>query len=525
MFKKILIANRGEIAVRIARACREMGIRSVAVYSDVDRAALHVRMADEAFVIGPAPVAESYLNTGRILEAARRSGAEAIHPGYGFLSEDAAFARACAGAGVKFIGPSPAAMDAMGSKTSARRSMQAAGVPVVPGTMHGLESASEAKKAAAEIGYPVLIKAAAGGGGKGMRVVESPAELASGLEAARSEALRAFGNDEVYLERLLVNPRHIEVQVLGDEQGNLVHLGERECSLQRRHQKVLEESPSPLVDAALRARMGEAAVRVAHAAGYTSAGTVEFLLDADRNFYFLEMNTRLQVEHPVTEMVTGLDLVEWQVRIAAGERLGFTQEQVQLRGHAIECRIYAEDPDNSFFPSPGRITRLRTASGPGIREDSGVYEGWTVPLDYDPLLAKLIAYAPSREQTIARLQRALDEYMVSGIRTNVSLFQRILRHPDFAAGRLGTGFLDRLLAGANGRPQAEPAHGLSAQQLAAIAAALFAATEAASVASAAGGTSRVLSSDSGSANGATRPSAAAGSGWKQTGRREALREK
>ncbi|MCI0356789.1 MAG: acetyl-CoA carboxylase biotin carboxylase subunit [Acidobacteria bacterium] len=521
MFRKVLIANRGEIAVRIVCACREMGLRSVAVYSDVDRAALHVRWADEAFAIGPAAAAESYLNTAKLLEAARRSGAEAIHPGYGFLSEDAAFARACADAGVKFIGPSPAAMEAMGSKTSARRSMQAAGVPVVPGTMRGLNSGAEADRAAREIGYPVLLKAAAGGGGKGMRAVASPSELAAALEAARSEALRAFGNDEVYLEKLLVNPRHIEVQVLGDEHGNLVHLGERECSLQRRHQKVLEESPSPLVDPALRDRIGEAAVRVARAAGYSSAGTVEFLLDSDRNFYFLEMNTRLQVEHPVTEMVTGLDLVEWQIRIAAGQRLGFTQEQVEMRGHAIECRIYAEDPDNNFFPSPGRITRLRTPSGPGIREDGGVYEGWTVPLDYDPLLTKLIAHAPSRAQAIARLARALDEYQVGGIKTNVSLFQRILRHPDFAAGRLDTGFLDRMLAATDDQPKTATADGLGPQQIAAIAAAVFAAAESAGVAKPPAGAS--LASAFGSANHAAV--APAPSGWKSAGRREALREK
>jgi len=521
MFRKVLIANRGEIAVRIERACHEMGLRSVAVYSEVDRAALHVRRADEAFALGPAPAAESYLHTAKLLEVARWSGADAIHPGYGFLSEDAAFAQACADSGVKFIGPSPAAMQAMGSKTSARRSVQAAGVPVVPGTMQGLESAAEAKSAAAKIGYPVLIKASAGGGGKGMRVVESPAELASALEAARSEALRAFGNDEVYLEKLLVHPRHIEVQVLGDEHGNLVHLGERECSLQRRHQKVLEESPSPLVDPALRARMGESAVRVARATGYTSAGTVEFLLDTDRNFYFLEMNTRLQVEHPVTEMVTGLDLVEWQIRIAAGERLSFAQEQVELRGHAIECRIYAEDPDNNFFPSPGRITRLRTPSGPGIRDDSGVYEGWTVPLDYDPLLGKLIVHAPSRTQAIARLGRALDEYLVSGIKTNLPLFQQILRHPDFAAGRLDTGFLDRMLAGRGEPPKAATANGLGAQHVAAIAAAVFAAAQSAGGAKppAAG----PLPSDFGGANGA--PAVPAASGWKRAGRREALREK
>ncbi len=524
MFRKLLIANRGEIAVRILRACREMGIATVAVYSEVDRAALHVRMAGEAYAIGPASPAESYLNTARLLDVARRCGADAVHPGYGFLSEDAAFARACDEAGVKFIGPSPAAMEAMGLKTSARRSMQAAGVPVVPGTMLGLKSREDAERAAAEIGYPVLIKASAGGGGKGMRVVASPAELGSALEAARSEALRAFGNDEVYLEKLLENPRHIEVQVLGDEQGTLVHLGERECSLQRRHQKVMEESPSPLVDAALRQRMGEAAVRVARAAGYTSAGTVEFLLDGDRNFYFLEMNTRLQVEHPVTEMVTGVDLVEQQIRIAAGEKLAFTQEQVELRGHALECRLYAEDPDNSFFPSPGRIRRLRSPSGPGIREDSGVYEGWTVPLDYDPLLAKLIVHAPSREQAVARLARALDEYLVDGIKTNVSLFQRILRHPDFAAGRLDTGFLDRLLAerASEGAGPQKPVDGLSDQQVAAIAAAVFAAGERAGEPVVASGDRAALLSANGS-DGARLPSAARG--WKQVARREALREK
>ncbi len=516
--------------MRVLRACREMGIRSVAVYSDADRAALHVRLAGEAVAIGPAPAAESYLDGGKILEAARRTGAQAIHPGYGFLSEDAAFARACAEAGVKFIGPAPAAMEAMGRKTSARRSMLAAGVPVVPGTVRGLESEAEAERAAAEIGYPVLLKAAAGGGGKGMRVVESAEELASAFQAARSEALRAFGSDEVYLEKLLVNPRHIEVQVLGDEHGNLVHLGERECSLQRRHQKVLEESPSPWSDADLRRRLGEAAVRVARAAGYSSAGTVEFLLDAERNFYFLEMNTRLQVEHPVTEMVTGVDLVEWQIRIAAGEKLAFAQEQVELRGHAIECRIYAEDPDNSFFPSPGRITRLRTPSGPGIREDSGVYEGWTVPLDYDPLLAKLIVHAPTRPQAIARLRGALEEYRVGGIKANVSLFQRILRDPDFAAGRLDTGFLDRLLAkgaagppagAVTGAPAGPPAgapdgagDGLSAAHIAAIAAAVFAAAEPAASSFSANG------SGAGASGGP-----AAARGWKQAARREALREK
>ncbi len=522
MLEKILIANRGEIAVRVLRTCRELGIRSVAVYSEADRAALHVRLAGEAVALGPAPAAESYLDRGKVLEAARRTGAQAIHPGYGFLSEDAAFAQACADAGVKFIGPTPAAMEAMGRKTSARRRMQAAGVPVVPGTMRGLQSLAEAQQAAAEMGYPVLLKAAAGGGGKGMRVVESVEEMSSALEAARSEALRAFGSDEVYLEKLLVHPRHVEVQVLGDEHGNLVHLGERECSVQRRHQKVLEESPSPCSDADLRRRLGEAAVRVARAAEYSSAGTVEFLLDAERNFYFLEMNTRLQVEHPVTEMVTGVDLVEWQIRIAAGEKLAFTQEQVEMRGHAIECRIYAEDPDNSFFPSPGRITRLRTPSGPGIREDSGVYEGWTVPLDYDPLLAKLIVHAPTRPGAIARLRRALEEYRVGGIRANLSLFQRIVRDPDFIAGRLDTGFLDRLLAKGAAGPGAGTVDGLSAAQVAAIAAALFAAAGP----SGGGSPPRAVPSVAANGSGAVAsggPTAAPG--WKQAARREALREK
>jgi acetyl-CoA carboxylase biotin carboxylase subunit len=363
MFKKILIANRGEIAVRIIRACHEMGIAAVAVYSDVDRASLHVRKADEAYPIGAAAASESYLNIQKILDVATRSGADAIHPGYGFLSENAKFARACANAGVKFIGPTAAAMDAMGSKTKARQAMERAGVPVVPGTSRGLESFEQAEGVAARIGYPVMLKAAAGGGGKGMRLVHAPEELKSALEGACSEAERSFGDSEVYIEKAILNPRHIEMQVLADEHGNTVYLGERECSLQRRHQKVVEEAPSPMVDADMRRRMGEVAVRVAQAAGYTNAGTVEFLVDQSevgqsekdqgKNFYFLEMNTRLQVEHPVTELVTGLDLVHLQIRIAAGERLPFTQDEVQIRGHAIECRIYAEDPDNNYFPSPG----------------------------------------------------------------------------------------------------------------------------------------------------------------------------
>ena len=445
MFKKILIANRGEIAVRVVRACREMGITSVAVYSDVDRSSLHVSLADEAYPIGPAAAAESYLNIEKILGVAKRAGAEAIHPGYGFLSENASFARACAGTGIKFIGPAAASMEVMGSKTRARQEMEKVGIPFVPGTSRGLSSLEEAARLAAGVGYPVMLKAAAGGGGKGMRLVNLPAELESALQSAQSEAQRAFGDGEVYLEKAVINPRHIEMQVLADEHGNTVYLGERECSIQRRHQKVIEETPSPVVGADLRRRMGEVAVRVAQAAGYSNAGTVEFLVDAEKNFYFLEMNTRLQVEHPVTELVTGLDLVHLQIRIAAGERLPFTQNEVSLRGHAIECRIYAEDPDNNYFPSPGKITLLLAPSGPGIRRDSGMYEGWTVPIEYDPLLAKLIGYGSDRSQAIARLARALDEYFVGGIKTNLSLFRRILGDADFQAGRFDTGYLDRLL--------------------------------------------------------------------------------
>ena len=473
MFKKILIANRGEIAVRVIRACHEMGITAVAVYSDVDRASLHVRKADEAYPIGPAAASESYLNIARILDVAKQSGAEAIHPGYGFLSENARFARACADAGVKFIGPTAAAMNAMGSKTKARQAMERAGVPFVPGTAQGLESLAQAEEVAARIGYPIMLKAAAGGGGKGMRLVDSAQELKSAFDAARSEAERAFGDNEVYIEKAIVDPRHIEMQVLADEHGHTVYLGERECSLQRRHQKVVEESPSPIVDADMRRRMGETAVRVAQAAGYTNAGTVEFLVDQQKNFYFLEMNTRLQVEHPVTELVTGLDLVHLQIRIAAGEPLPFSQQNIAIRGHAIECRIYAEDPDNNFFPSPGKITLLLLPSGPGLRRDSGMYEGWTVPMDYDPLLAKLIGYGTDRDQAIGRLTRALSEYFVGGIKTNISLFRRILRHPDFRAAKIDTGFLDRLLkqkddaaSGATKDPQAE--------EIAVIAAGMFA---------------------------------------------------
>jgi acetyl-CoA carboxylase, biotin carboxylase subunit len=509
MFSKILIANRGEIAVRVIRACREMGITSIAVYSDVDRPSLHVRKADEAYHIGPPPAAESYLNIPKILDVARRSGADAIHPGYGFLSENAKFARACLDAGVKFIGPTPASMEMMGSKTRARQEMEKASVPFVPGTSRGLESPEQAESIAEKIGYPVMLKAAAGGGGKGMRLVHTPGELHAALEAAQSEAQRSFGDNEVYIEKAIVNPRHIEMQVLADEHGNTVYLGERECSIQRRHQKVLEESPSPIVDPEMRRRMGEVAIRVAKAANYTNAGTVEFLVDQQKNFYFLEMNTRLQVEHPVTELVTGLDLVHLQIRIAAGEKLLFTQDDVRVRGHAIECRLYAEDPDNNFFPSPGRITLLLAPSGPGIRRDSGMYEGWTVPVDYDPLLAKLIGYGTDRPQAIARLVRALSEYFVGGIKTNISLFRKILRDNDFQAGNLDTGYLDRLLVRG---PKLDLGDSGGAE-LAAIAAGLFAQLEPATSAQKNG------ASSNGSAAGAAESCA----NWKRTARAEALR--
>jgi acetyl-CoA carboxylase biotin carboxylase subunit len=512
MFKKILIANRGEIAVRVIRACHEMGIAAVVVYSDVDRVALHVRQADEAYPIGAAAASESYLNIAKILDVAKRSGADAIHPGYGFLSENAKFAQACADARVKFIGPAAAAMEVMGSKTRARQAMEKAGVPLVPGTSRGVESFDEAEKVATKIGYPVMLKAAAGGGGKGMRFVHAPDQLKSSLEAARSEAQRSFGDSEVYIEKAIINPRHIEMQVLADEHGNTVYLGERECSLQRRHQKVLEEAPSPVVDPDMRRRMGEIAVRVAQAANYTNAGTVEFLVgqpenDQPKNFYFLEMNTRLQVEHPVTELITGLDLVHLQIRIAAGEKLPFTQDGVSIRGHAIECRIYAEDPDNNYFPSPGKISLLQEPSGPGIRLDTGMYEGWNVPIDYDPLLAKLIGYGSNRDEAAARLTRALDEYFVGGIKTNISLFRRILRDADFRAARLDTGFLDRMLK----RSESTPADS-KMTEVAAIAAGVFAVL-----------TARPASGSNGEKVGGLRPGNEAESKWKNASRREALR--
>jgi acetyl-CoA carboxylase, biotin carboxylase subunit len=450
------VANRGEIALRVMRTCREMGLRTVAVYSDADRGALHVGYADEAYRIGPAPATESYLRGERICEVALRAGADAIHPGYGFLSENAGFAEACAQAGLIFVGPPAEAMRRLGGKIEARRVADAVGMPRVPGSVEALRDVSDARKTAEEIGYPVMLKATAGGGGKGMRTVRSAEEMAGAFASAASEAERSFGCGDVYLEKLLERPRHIEIQVMADGYGRCVSLGERECSVQRRHQKVIEEAPSPVVGEGLRRRMGEAACRLALAAGYVNAGTVEFLVDAEQDFYFLEMNTRLQVEHPVTEMVTGLDLVRMQLEIAMGEPLGIAQEDVALRGHAIECRIYAEDPENGFCPSPGRITRWVAPAGPGIREDSGVYAGWEVPVEYDPMLAKLVAFAGTREAAVARMLRALEEYGIGGIKTNVGLFRRILMDAAFRSGAIDTGYLERLLA-AEAAPDAEVA--------------------------------------------------------------------
>ncbi len=445
MFRKILVANRGEIAVRVIRACREMGIQTVAIYSDADRGALHVRMADEAYPIGPSPSRESYLVIEKVIDVAKRAKADALHPGYGFLAENVAFARACENAGITFIGPSPESIALMGSKVESRRAVAKYGVEMVPGTLDPIASDEEARKIASLVGYPIMLKASAGGGGKGLRSVQSEDELESALRNTRSEALSAFGDAAIYIEKFVDRPRHVEIQVMADRQGNAVYVGERECTIQRRHQKVIEECPSPIMDADLRRRLGEAALKVVRAAGYYNAGTVEFLVDPNRGFYFLEMNTRLQVEHPVTEMVTGLDLVQWQIRIAAGEYLGLRQEDVVMRGAAVECRVYAEDPSNNFFPSPGKIATLRTPAGPGIRDDGGVYQGWTVPIDYDPLISKLVAWGATRDEAIGRMKRALGEYHIEGIKTNISFFLEVLDHPDFRKGVFDTSFIDRWL--------------------------------------------------------------------------------
>jgi acetyl-CoA carboxylase biotin carboxylase subunit len=467
VIESVLVANRGEIALRLIRACRELGVRVVAVYSEADANALHVAAADEAVCIGPAPAVESYLRGDRILEAAHRTGARAIHPGYGFLAEREAFARAVEEAGLVFVGPTADTIAAMGDKTEARRRMRAAGVPIVPGVEHALRDAKEALEVAADIGYPVLLKASAGGGGKGMRVVRDPTELPSAFGAAGREAAAAFGDGSVYAEKLLERPRHIEIQVLGDSRGTVVHLGERECSIQRRHQKLVEEAPSVVVTPEMRAAMGEAATDAARAVAYVGAGTVEFLYE-DGDFYFLEMNTRLQVEHPVTELVTGLDLVHWQLRIASGEALDFGQEDVAWQGHAIECRITSEDPFRSFLPSTGCVEHLEVPAGPGVRWDGGIEEGYEVGLHYDPLLAKLIVHGRDRATAIRRMRRALEELVISGVETSTELHRRVMCEPDFLGGRLTIGYLDE-------HPGlTEPDMELDASRVAAVAAALLA---------------------------------------------------
>ncbi|MGI8508544.1 MAG: acetyl-CoA carboxylase biotin carboxylase subunit [Gemmatimonadaceae bacterium] len=445
MFHTVLVANRGEIALRIIRGCRELGVRSVAVYSDADADAPHVRAADVALNIGPAPSAQSCLLGDRIIAAALETGAQAIHPGYGFLSEREWFARAVRDAGLVFIGPPAEAIAAMGSKTAARTLAVANGVPVVPGTTESIATAERAREIADGFGYPVLLKAAAGGGGKGMRVVRSPDEISASFDAARREAQSSFGDDAIYLEKYIEGPRHVEIQVLADSHGNVVHLGERECSVQRRHQKMIEEAPSVAVTPALRAEMGATAVRAARAAGYVSAGTCEFLLDADGSFYFLEMNTRLQVEHPVTELVTGIDLVQWQLRIASGEALDFRQADIKHEGWAIECRITSEDPANSFLPSTGRVSYLHLPAGPGVRWDGGIVEGSNVSLHYDPMLAKLIVHAPTRALAIARMHRALLELAIVGVETSRDFHLRVMEDPEFQAGAIEIQWLERRL--------------------------------------------------------------------------------
>lgn len=477
-FHKVLIANRGEIAVRIIRACRELGLISVAVYSDVDRDALHVRMADEAYHIGPATAAKSYLNIPVLIDTAKHSGAQAVHPGYGFLSENAAFVEACEQAGLIFIGPPVEAMQGMGEKTAARRTAQAAGVPIVPGAMHDVEDDAIAIETAERIGYPIMLKAAAGGGGKGIRFVHNPKDLLPSLRTARSEAKSAFGDSNVYLEKAVMPARHIEVQFIADTHGHVVHLGERECSIQRRHQKLIEESPSPIVDAALRQRMTSATINLVRSINYVNAGTAEFLVGPDGNFYFLEVNARIQVEHPVTELVTGIDLVQEQFRVAAGLPLSFTQEQIELRGAAIECRISAEDPNNRFLPATGTVQALREPSGPGVRVESSLYAGLQVPLFYDPLLSKLIVWGSNRPQAIARLRRALDEYTILGVRTTLPFARWLMDQPRYIAADISTDFIAQewdtrnKQASAEATPESET-NAPTPEEIAAIAASLL----------------------------------------------------
>jgi len=443
MIKKVLVANRGEIAVRIMRSCREMGITAVAVYSDADEAAMHVRYADEAYHIGPAPSAESYLRMDRILDVARQCKADAIHPGYGFLSENATFSEKCRDAGVIFIGPGPDAIRSMGDKITARKNMIAAGVPVVPGTTEPISDDTKALDVIREVGLPVMIKASAGGGGKGMRLVREESEVAGALRMARSEAASAFGNDSVYIEKFIDSPHHIEFQILADLHGNVIHLFERECSVQRRHQKIVEETPSPLLTPEVRSAMGEAAVAAAKAVNYAGAGTIEFIVDDNRNYYFLEMNTRLQVEHPITERVVGVDLVKEMIRIAQGDVLWLKQEDLFQDGHAIECRIYAEDPDNNFMPSPGRIAHISEPKGLGVRCDGYIYEGYEIPIYYDPMISKLICWSRERDAAIARMKRALYEYKITGVKTNIRFLERIMDCQDFKEGKYNTQFIEK----------------------------------------------------------------------------------
>ena len=446
MLKKVLIANRGEIAVRIIRACREAGLQCVTVYSTADRTALHAEIADESVCIGPPSVQDSYLNMNALISACQNTGATALHPGFGFLSESAEFAQLCIDNGITFIGPSPESISMLGDKARAKETMKAAGVPVIPGSDGAISSVEEAKKIAAEIGYPVLVKASAGGGGRGIRRIDREDQLEEQMSVAKEEAKLFFGNDEVYLEKLIVGPHHVEIQIIADQMGNTVALGERDCSMQRRNQKVLEESPSPLMTPELRKAMQEAAVRAAKACGYYNAGTIEFLVDDDRNFYFMEMNTRIQVEHPVTEWVTGFDLVQTQLLVAQGKPLPFTQEDIQVRGHAIECRINAENPEQGFRPSPGKIRSLHIPGGPGIRVDSAVYQGYTIPPYYDSMIAKLIVHAPTRSQAIMKMRWALAEFIVDGIDSNIDFQLRLIKNKDFEAGTYDNTFLEKFLA-------------------------------------------------------------------------------